>query len=192
MGTARFTSRLGLLLALGVAVGALLAASASAGAATRDSFHDEGEFTIQDFCDQPGLDVDLRFTMDISVHGVPHGPNGLLYLLQHGTRTEVITNLANGKFVRSVANVIEKDMRVTDNGDGTLTILDLSTGNAVVYGSNGKAIARNPGQTRFVLLIDDGGTPNDPDDDVTIDQAVVKESTGRSDDFCAAVVPALS
>ncbi len=192
MGTARFIRRLGMLLALGVAVGALLAASATAGAVVQDSFHDEGEFTIPDFCDQSGLNVDLRFTMDVSVHGVPHGPNGLLYLLQHGTRTEVITNLANGKSVRSVASVIEKDMRITDNGDDTLTILDLATGNAVVYGADGKAIARNPGQTRFLLLIDDGGTPNDPDDDVTVDQQVVKGSTGRSDDFCAAVVPALS
>ena len=187
MGTTRFTR----VVALAIATAALFAASATAGAVTRDSIHDEGEFTIHDFCDQPGLNVDLQFTMDIAVHGVPHGPNGLLYLLQHGTRTEVITNVANGKWVRSVSNVIEKDMRVVDNGDDTLTILDLATGNAVVYGPDGKAIARNPGQTRFLLLIDDGGTVNDPNDDEVVDQQVVKGSTGRSDDFCAAVVPAL-
>jgi hypothetical protein len=186
-GTARFTR----LLALGAAVGALGAASATAGVAMHDSIHDEGEFTIQNFCDQPGLNVDLRFVMDIRVHGVPHGPSGLLYLLQNGTRTELITNLANGKTVRSTANVIEKDRRVTDNGDGTLTIIDLATGNAVVYGPNGKAIARNPGQTVFRLLIDDNGTPNDPDDDQILDQQEIKSSTGRSDDFCAAVVPAI-
>jgi hypothetical protein len=188
IGTARFTR----VLALAIVTGALLATSATAGAVTRDSFHDQGEFTIQDFCGQPGLDVDLQFTMDIRVHGVPHGPNGLLYLLQQGTRTEVLRNPANGKYVVSVAKVIEKDLRVTDNGDDTLTILDLATGNAVVYGPDGKAIARNPGQTRFLLLISDGGTPNDPDDDEIIDQQVVKASTGRSDDFCAAVVPAIS
>lgn len=188
IGTVRFTR----VLALAIAVAALFAASATAGGAvSRDSIHDEGQFTITDFCDQPGLDVNLQFTLDLRVHGVPHGSDGLLYLLQYGTRTEVITNLANGKTVRSVTNVLEKDLRVTDNGDGTLTILDLATGNAVVYGPDGKAIARNPGQTRFLLLIDDAGTPNDPDDDVILDQQVVKESTGRSDDFCAAVVPAL-
>lgn len=192
IGRARFTRRLGMFAALGVAVGALLAASAMAGVVTRETVHVEDEFVIEDFCDEPGLDVDLKLTMDIRVHVVPRGPDGLVYFLQHGTRTEVMTNLANGKSVRSLTNVIEKDQKITDNGDGTLSILDLATGNSVVYGADGKAIARNPGQVRLMLLIDDGGTPSDPEDDVILDDRVVRESTGRSDDFCAAVVPALS
>jgi hypothetical protein len=62
----------------------------------------------------------------------------------------------------------------------------------VVYGKNGEAFARNPGQIRIELLVDHGGTPNDPSDDVVLSEELVKESTGRTDDFCAAVVPALS
>jgi hypothetical protein len=31
-----------------------------------------------------------------------------------------------------------------------------------VYDESGKAIARNPGQSRFEVLIDHGGTPADP------------------------------
>ena len=81
---------------------------------------------------------------------------------------------------------------MTDNGDGTLTVVFKATGNAVLYGANGKAIARNPGQVQFELLIDHGGTPNDPSDDVVLSEEQVKGSTGRSDDFCAAAVPALS
>jgi len=46
---------------------------------------------------------------------------------------------------------------VTDNGDGTLTILVLGTGNFTVNGEDGKAIARSPGQLRFELLIDHAG-----------------------------------
>jgi hypothetical protein len=42
------------------------------------------------------------------------------------------------------------------------------------------------------LLLDHGGTPNDPNDDVLLSEEVVKGSTGRSDDFCETVVPALS
>ena len=69
----------------------------------------------------------------------------------------------------------------------------LATGNAVLYGEDGKAIARNPGQIRFELLFGDNGTPDDPFDDVLLaDLGLVKGSTGRSDDFCAAAVPALS
>jgi hypothetical protein len=55
-----------------------------------------------------------------------------------------------------------------------------------------KAIVRNPGQIRFEVLIDHGGTPTDPlDDEFVADLGVVKGSTGRSDDFCAAPVTAL-
>ena len=107
-----------------------------------------------------GLTVDIAFVIDGSVHVVPHGRDRLDYFLQHGTRTEVLT--ANGKTLTSVTNVFEKDKRVTVNDDGTLTILILATGNAVLYGEDGKAIARNPGQIRFEILVDYNGTLTDP------------------------------
>jgi len=36
----------------------------------------------------------------------------------------------------------------------------------VLYGEDGKAIARDPGQVRAMILVDHGGTPADPFDDV--------------------------
>ncbi len=169
-----------------------LAAAASGGQVFRETIHEEDDVVLANFCDVPGLTVNDAFVLDLRVHIVPHGRDRLDYFLQHGQRTDVYTNVANGKSVRAVATVIEKDLRVTDNGDGTLTILILATGNAVLYGANGKAIARNPGQIRFEVLIDHNGTPTDPSDDEFIaDLGVVKGSTGRSDDFCAAAVPAL-
>jgi hypothetical protein len=59
-------------------------------------------------------------------------------------------------------------------------------------GRTAKAIGRNPGQVRFEILVDHGGTPTDPSDDVELDFRLVRESTGRSDDFCEVAVPALS
>ena len=53
-------------------------------------------------------------------------------------------------------------------------------------------IGRNPGQIRLEILFDHGGTPTDPFDDVFLAEELVKGSTGRSDDFCEAAVPALS
>ena len=92
----------------------------------------------------------------------------------------------------SSATVRDKDQRITDNGDGTLTILVLATGNAVLYAEGGDAIARNPGQVRYELLIDHGGTPTDPSDDEFVEfLGDVKGSTGRTDDYCAAAVPLL-
>jgi hypothetical protein len=123
----------------------------------------------------------------------PHGPDGLAYFHANVKITNVYTNLANGNTVTEVGNAVDKDLRVTDNGDGTLTILVMTTGNIAVFGPDGKALARNPGQVRFEFMVDDhGGTPTDPSDDEFLeDLGLVKGSTGRTDDFCAAVVPVL-
>jgi hypothetical protein len=184
--------RLGMIMALGAMAAVTPGAAAGAGQVFRETIHDEGSFIVEDFCDHPGMTVDVAFALDLRVHAVPHGRDRLDYYLQHGRRTEVLTNAANGKSLTSVAKVIEKDLRVTDNGDGTLTILILATGNAVLYGEDHKAIARNPGQVRFEILVDHGGTPADPtDDEFLADLGEVKGSTGRSDDFCEAALPAL-
>ena len=175
--------RVSAILALVVVAALVLAAAASAGPPVRDTIHVVGnDIVLEDFCDVEGLDVTLDFVMDIRVHIVPHGPDGLEYFLQHGTRTEVLS--ANGTSLTSFSRVTEKDMRVTDNGDGTVTVLILATGNTVLYDENGRAIARNPGQTRLVIVFDENGDE--------LSREIVKESTGRSDDYCEAAVAALS
>ena len=169
------------------------AATADARQVFRETIHEEREIVLEDFCDVPGLTVEITRVMDMRVNVVSRGQAGLTYFLQHGVIREALHNPATGKTLTSVATVTEKDMRVTPNGDGTFTILVLATGNAVLYGPDGKAIARNPGQTRFEILVDDGGTPTDPSDDEFLGRlGTVKESTGRTDDFCDAAVPALS
>ena len=44
---------------------------------------------------------------------------------------------------------------------------------------------------RFEYLVDDGGTPTDPNDDVLLDQRIIKPGTGLNEfdnaDFCADV-----
>jgi hypothetical protein len=130
---------------------------------------------------------------DGRTHAVPHGQDGLAYFGTTIKQTQIVTNLANGNSVTSFSNFINKDLRVTDNGDGTLTVLILGTGNAVLYGEDGKVIARDPGQVRFEILVDHGGTPTDPSDDEFLEfLGVVKESTGRNDNFCEFAVPLLT
>jgi hypothetical protein len=180
-------------LALIAMASAILVGTASAKPILQERFHDEGSFVVEDFCGVSDLTVEGEFVADGSVLAVPHGSDGLAYFLEHVIETTVFTNVANGKAFTSVSRVTEKHLKVTDNGDGTLTILVLATGNEVLYGPDGKAIARNPGQVRFEILIDHAGTPTDPfDDEFLAFLRVVKESTGRSDDFCEAAVPALS
>jgi hypothetical protein len=167
------------------AVAALVSAAvANGGQAVHETIHVEDETVFEDFCDVADLDVRAELTLDLRTTIVPHGPDGLEYFLQHGTRTETLTNPATGSSVTSVVTAMEKDKVVTDNGNGTLTVLVLATGDAVLYGEEGKAIARDAGQLRVILFVAADGSVTRGD--------VVKGSTGRSDDFCDAAVPALT
>jgi hypothetical protein len=155
------------------------------------TFHDEFSDVDPDFC---GAGLEKRF--DVVVDGrflvTRRGRDGLVNFMENVHITSTLTNLANDRTLTDDSRTVSKDVHVTDNGDGTLTILVLATGNFTLYGADGKAIARNPGQVRFELLVDHGGTPGDPSDDVELDFTLVKESTGRSDDVCAAAVAALT
>ena len=189
----RLARTFGLAAGLAAAVSMTLAGGATAQPIEHTEIHDEFTEIDKDFCES-GLKVRVDVVADGQFLFNPHGPDGLAYASSTFSVTNVYTNLANGNTVTEVGNVADKDLRVTDNGDGTLTILVLSTGNIAVYGPDGKALARNPGQVRFELLVDHGGTPTDPFDDVEIADSfrMVKESTGRTDDFCAAVLPVLA
>jgi hypothetical protein len=190
----RLARTLGLAAGLAMVGSMALAGGASAKPIEHTEFLDEFSETIEDFCDVPGLTVQHDNTADVRLLVNPHGPDGLIYFHANVKFTGVFTNLANGNTVTEVGNAVDKDLRVTDNGDGTLTILVLTTGNVAAFGPDGKALARNPGQVRFEFMVDHAGTPTDPTDDVDIEDSfnLVKESTGRTDDFCAAVLPVLA
>jgi hypothetical protein len=173
------------------AVAVALAAPVAAAPLDRGTFHDEFSFIDPDFC---GAGLEVRFDGVAEGRFLVNrrGKDGLVYFLEGVHITETLTNLANGRSVSDESRTVQKDLHVTDNGDGTLTILVLATGNFVLYGANGKAIAHNSGQVRFELLIDHGGTPGDPSDDVELEFTLVKESTGTNDDLCAAALAALT
>ena len=182
-----------LLLATALLAAFVLAVPALAkpGRVIKETVNEEFFSEIEAFCD-----TDMVVESHLVVNGTttirPRGRDGLIYFANRLRITETFTNVDNGNFVVSKVNLIDKDLRVTDNGDGTLTILILSTGNAVIYDSSGKAIGRNPGQVRFELVVDHGGTPSDPSDDTELSFEQVKGSTGRTDDFCEVTVAALS
>jgi hypothetical protein len=180
------------MLACCVAASAALVGNASAWQIFQERFHDEGNVVLEDYCGADGLTVRVDFVLDVKVSAVEHGSERLPSFLAVGTETAVLTNLANGTAITSLDRITEKDLKVTDNGDGTLTTLTLNTGNSTLWGPDGKAIARNPGQVRLKLLIDHGGTPSDPSDDELISAELIKESTGRNDDGCEAAVAALT
>lgn len=165
-------------------------APAAAKPIERVHFHDSSHFVVEDFCG------DLTVRIDVEIRGSfllnPHGPDGLAYAAERFHGTVSFTNLANGKTLTSVFNNLVKDLKVTDNGDGTLTLLVMATGSNKIYGPDGRLLFNDPGQVRFEVLIDHGGTPTDPSDDEFISERLVKGSTGRNDlegrDFCADII----
>ena len=174
----------GLAAAAATAFVSLIAVSPAA-AAPPDRFVDQSDQIIEDFCG----DLTVREVVDVTVteSGMARGSDGLIYFASHVRGSVSYTNVENGLTFTNTFNTLSKDLSVTDNGDGTLTVLVLATGNSTVYGPDGQVL-RDPGQTRFELVVDHGGTPTDPSDDEVISETVVKESTGRSDlegrDFC--------
>ena len=139
--------------AVGAAAGLSVASIGVAGAASADPplnarFHDEFTDIIDNFSDVPGLTVRSDVVLDGRTlirrrAGFMEQVNG----------TFVDTNVANGNAITGAFHTIQKALHATDNGDGTSTVLFLATGNDVTYGPDGKAIARNPGQIRFEVLV---------------------------------------
>jgi hypothetical protein len=145
---------------------------------------------LEDFCGVEGLTVGVENTVVGRFLVNTHKPGTAPYFGQVVTIDAVYTN--DGDVVTERVLIAEKDQKITVNDDGTLTILVLATGNSTVYGPDGKAIARNPGQVRYEVLVDYNGTVADPSDDVFLEfLGQVKGSTGRNDDFCEAVLTIL-
>ena len=176
-------------LVLGTAVG-----PATAKPLEREHFHDSVSEEIVGFCADPDEQIaGLTVQHDAEVDGAflfnSHGPDGLAYGKETLHGTESFTNVANDKTFTNVFTQVFKDLKVTDNGDGTLTILGMGAGMNKYYGPDG-FLFHDSGNFRFELLIDNGDTPTDPSDDEEIEGTfrVVRDLTGRADtdgrDFC--------
>lgn len=149
--------------------------------ATAAGFHFADQQTFEDpALDVCGVTVHWTNSVTVRITVAQHGRTGLEYWVVTGRRDDTFTH--DGVTLTATSIGTEKDMTVIDHGDGTLTLVELATGNATLYGPDGRAIARDPGQIRYMLEIDADGNPTFGD--------VVKDSTGRSDDFCGAFVAA--
>ncbi|MCW2767141.1 MAG: hypothetical protein JWO11_3100 [Nocardioides sp.] len=118
------------------------------------------------------------------------GNGGLVYFKANVRGTTSFTNLATGKAYTNVYRITDRDQKVTDNGDGTLTITIATSGMNKWYDGDGERVFVTAGQFRFQVMVDDGGTPTDPSDDVEIEGSFVQlKVAGRNPtagrDFCA-------
>ena len=176
------SQRFGLWAALAVtAVGALgltLGVSVSLAAPVEQERFDEQNNEIVD-----GYCGDLRVQLDLHDQGVvvarPAGKERFIRytVSHHGGGT--ITNLATGRAFTYAWNYLEQDIKVTDNGDGTFSILSQIPGPEKIYGPDGQLLLTNGGTMRLLTVIDYAGTPLDPSDDQFVSQELVSEHGGK-------------
>lgn len=122
---------------------------------------------------------------------VHHG-DGLAYGGGPIRSTDVWTNTLNEQTYTITESGQARDHKITDNGDGTLTVEIAVSGVQKVYGPDGTRLFMDTGTFRFAILMDHGGTPADPSDDEFIRDLGETASHGQADtagrDFCEDLV----
>jgi len=164
-----------------LAAGLLFAAAAPASAAPPERFPLDFAVsgTSDDFCDA-GLAVQPTFTYEQTGTATLRWRGGLPYFQGHSRIVQTFTYEGSTVTVLS-PHLLEKDLSVTDNGDGTATIILLFTGPQRTVAENGRILAKDDGQIRERWIYDEA-----------VDDIVSRErifgSTGTNDDFCSAVL----
>jgi len=118
------------------------------------------------------IDVDFR----VYLRAVARHRAKIVYYTEHDRGTRTITNLATGKAVREIYSEANKDQQITDNMDGTFTLIQKITGTFRTYGPDNKLILHEAGTLIYRLTLDNNGTPQDPSDDVVLDQSFVRQT----------------
>ena len=169
--------------------GLVVSAPAAAQPVEKGRFHD----VFTEFFDCDGTPTRVDGDVSGNFNGVRHG-SGLVFFRDSVRGTLVYTNLNTLGTFTEIFRVNNRDAQVIDNGDGTLTIVVHATGSSRFYDTDVNFVLADPGQVRFQFMVDHGGTPDDPFDDVEIEGTfeIVRESTGRNDtqgrDFCEDLV----
>jgi hypothetical protein len=162
----------------------LAASPASAVVLEHRHFVDSGTEPF-DFC--PDINAEVSWNDHVNELVRTRGHDGLVYFKANVHGSNVFTNLDNGGTYSSVYTFTDRDLKVVDNGDGTLTITIANSGSFKWFDTDGNRVLKGAGQFRAEITVDHGGTPTDPSDDVELDFVVVKnagldETAGR--DFC--------
>ncbi|MGW4929320.1 hypothetical protein ACWEOH_09220 [Agromyces sp. NPDC004153] len=148
------------------------------------------EHTDPPWCPDVPFDVlyveDASGTFRFGQHG-----DGNYYGASSIRSTGSWTNVENGMSFSFVRHGSDKDVHVTDNGDGTITIDVAGMGVTKYYDDSGDLLFVDSGRGSGQLTLDINGTPENPDDDVFVD-FIPGDQHGRTDtmnrDFCADIL----
>ncbi len=180
------------------AAACLVGVTAGSAAAAKPFEHIHDRYTISFEEELCGIDVET--TIEAKEHFKGHlGPNG--FPIFQGNLNTVVTwyNPETGRTVTEHDRSSFKDLKVTDNGDGTITVLSQTTGipEEIQY-DDGTVAIKDVGRITFATVLDYNGTPAEAEDDIFISQEIVSISgphpEAESDFtlFCPTVVVGLT
>jgi hypothetical protein len=181
--------RLAPLAALVLAGAALVSTPSAQAAASHERFTDT---FVSDPYDCDGTPAQDAGTVHVVVTETQRGTakHPFPYFTESDHGTVVTTNLETGRtFTQVFANNFH-DLKITDNGDGTIHIVSKGAGGTRFYDDTGALVLKDPGTVWFAFDVNYNGTPGDPTDDTEVEGSfhIVKPSTGNSDfsnrNFC--------
>ena len=147
--------RLAALPAVALVMGAVVVAPASAAPVVHEQFTESFSVVIDDFCGEITARLDEHATGTFLLN--VRGPDGLAYGQATVRRTLSFTNLANDKTYTLVSSFVDKDLKVTDNGDGTFTLITQFAGGTRSYGPDGEFLGAGGEVFRAEILVDENG-----------------------------------
>ena len=130
------------------------------------------------------VDVPLHTEIDGYFSIKERASSGQVYFADRFRSTLVYTNPETGLTYTVVRVRQMNDLRLTDNGDGTLTLVGLSTGALFTYGPNGERLDIRAGLSRETFLVDTNGTADPFDDELTPVGDPVTAGLDTTTDFC--------
>jgi hypothetical protein len=145
-----------------------------------------------------GIEAETTSTFSVRTLG-RIAPDGFPRFQTNVMSTQTITNPDTGLSLVTRTRVSVKDLKATDNGDGTVTVLTQQTGLArEVRLSDGTLVVKNVGRVLIERVFSGASTPDDPTDDLVLSERVVslsgQQSNGEQDIefFCTEIVEGLT
>jgi hypothetical protein len=143
--------------------------------------------------------INVNTTITVVMNGQERlASSGFPLFQSEGVTTVTWTNPTTGESLSARSAGVSKDLSVTDNGDGTITVLTAFNGLAEKLTlSDGTIMSMDVGRIIFATVLDYNGTPTNPDDDTFVSSNLVSYNGPHPDAasdfslFCSVVTQAL-
>lgn len=149
-------------------------------------YHEIGSFVLEDLCDDLRIHVEFDDTGHVLARIT--GQDDTVRYTVTGHVRSTWTNLETGRAMTFKASHVEQDLRVSDNGDGTISLLTHHLNAERAYGPDGRLAYVEPGVTEVLVILDYNGTLTDPSDDIFVSETFLAHHGGKPGterDFCA-------